>query len=273
MLVLLDDDRLALSPRDRHRRYLLRQPSVRLRLRRLLLRAEREGILVLAADVVVLGDVLAGLRHGIDAVELAHERIDEPPADGRVVDFRLAGKGGLRLRHHEGRPRHAFRTAGDRQLGLPRADRARRLQDRVHAGTAQAVDRVAGDARRQAREQQRHAADIAVVLAGLRGIAPAHVVDGLPVDAPVALHQRADRHGREIVGPHGRQRAAETADGGADIVADECLGHDRPAFAPPSCAAFVRACRSRRVVSSSALGGGVSSSWSAKTAPASRTSG
>ncbi len=78
---------------------------------------------------------------------------------------------------------------------------------------------------RQAGEQQRHARDIAVVLARLVGAAEDHIVDGVPVDGRVARHQRLQRDGAQIVGAHGGQRAAEAADGGADIVADEGFGH------------------------------------------------
>ena len=93
MLVLVDDDRIALALRDRDRHDLLGEPSVGLRRRRLLLRAQGEGVLVLARDVEVRGHVLAGLRHGIDAVLLLHQRVDEAPADGGVVDLGIAREG------------------------------------------------------------------------------------------------------------------------------------------------------------------------------------
>ena len=52
----------------------------------------------------ILGHVLRRLGHGIDAVLLLHQRVDEAPADGGVVDLGLAGKGRVGLAHHEGRP-------------------------------------------------------------------------------------------------------------------------------------------------------------------------
>ena len=91
-------------------------------------------------DVEVLGHVLAGLRHGIDAVLLLHQRIDEAPADGGVVDLGIAREGRLGLRHHEGRARHGFDAAGDHQLGLAGLDGAGGGDDRIHARAAQAVD-------------------------------------------------------------------------------------------------------------------------------------
>src|SRR5690606_26778887 len=88
------------------------------------------------------------------------------------------------------------------------------------------------------------------------------VVDGLPIDAPVARHQRLERDCCEIVGAHGRQRAAEAADGGADIVADVGFSHHAASAWPWAFA--VRALRSRSVLSSRSVGAGVSSTTGAK---------
>ncbi len=64
---------------------------------------------------------------------------------------------------------------------------------------------VPGHADRQAREQQAHARDVAVVLAGLVGAAEDHVVDGVPVDAAIA-RRSAPSAGRR------RDRPARTDD-------------------------------------------------------------
>ncbi len=95
---------------------------------------------------------------------------------------------------------------------LAALDRARGDADRVEARSAQAVDGRAGDLDRQSGEQQRHAGDVAVVLAGLVGAAVEHVVDRLPVDAGIALHQRLDGQRGEVVGADGRERAAVAAE-------------------------------------------------------------
>ncbi len=75
---------------------------------------------------------------------------------------------------------------------------------------------------------ERHAGDVAVVLAGLVGAAVDHVGDRGPVDLRVACHQGLDRDGAEVVGAHRRERAAVAAEGRADGVADEascrCMG-------------------------------------------------
>ena len=61
MLVAVDDDRIALALRDLDRDDLRREPAVGLRRRGLLLAAQREGVLVVAADLEVLRDILAVL--------------------------------------------------------------------------------------------------------------------------------------------------------------------------------------------------------------------
>src|SRR5205823_5602878 len=85
---------------------------------------------------------------------------------------------------------------------------------------------------REPAEQQGHARDVAVVLAGLVGAPEDDVVDRLAREA-VPLDHRLDRAGREIVRPDGRENAAVAPDGRADGVDDHrvaCLRH-RPILA------------------------------------------
>jgi hypothetical protein len=90
---------------------------------------------------------------------------------------RVEGLGGLG--HDEGRAGHALDAARDHHVALARGDGAVRVLDRLEPGAAEAVDRDSGDLVGQPREQQRHASDVAVVLAGLVGGAEDHLVDGL----------------------------------------------------------------------------------------------
>ena len=175
---------VALALRDRHRRDLLRQPAVGLRGDRLVLAAHREGVLVGARHLKILGDVLAGLRHGIDAVLLLHQRVDEAPADRRVVDLGVARKGA---------PSAFGMTKGARDIdSTPPAiisSASPALMARAAMITASMPEPhsrlivVPGHLLGQAGQQQRHARDVAVVLAGLVGAAEDDVVDRLPVDA------------------------------------------------------------------------------------------
>ena len=71
-----------------------------------------------------------------------------------------------------------------------------------------------------AREQKRHAREVAVVLAGLVGAAKKDLVDFL-AEARMTAHEFADRQRREVVGANAGQRAAVAADRRAHVVADE----------------------------------------------------
>ena len=222
---LAHGDRPGLAARHDHRLDLLGEEARGLRLRGALLRAERKRVLVLARDLVILGDVLGRLRHGVDAVLLLHQRIDEAPADGGVLDRGAPLERLLRLAHHERRARHRLDAAGDGEVDLARADALRGEAHRVQSRRAEPID---GDARhrvRQAREQQRHPRDVAVVLAGLVGAAVIDLVERRPIDIRMPLHQRLDRDRAEIVGAHLGEPAGIAADRRADGVADEGVGH------------------------------------------------
>ena len=96
-----------------------------------LLRAQRKVILIGAGDLEFFGDVLAGLRHRIDAVLRFEHRIDEAPTERGVVDFRRARERLAGFAHHEGCSRHRFDAASDGEIHFAAADRARRIADRV----------------------------------------------------------------------------------------------------------------------------------------------
>src|SRR5256885_2071479 len=76
----------------------------------------------------------------------------------------------------------------DREIDLARADRLRRGADRVEARRTKAVDGDAGDRVGQPSEQERHACDVAVVLAGLVGATEIDVVEPRPVCLWMPLH-------------------------------------------------------------------------------------
>ena len=81
-------------------------------------------------------------------------------------------------------------------------------------------------------EQQRHARDVAVVLAGLVGAAVDDVVDRAPSRRSALRAISALMRDRaEVVGAHRRERAAVAAERRAHRVADEGFLHDRLRFA------------------------------------------
>ena len=225
MLVLVDLDRTGFAARNFDGHDLFGEVAAGGGLAGALLRAQRECVLILALDLKLLGDVLARFRHGIDAVLRFEHRIDEPPADGGVVNLRAARKRFAGLAHDKGRARHGFDAAGDGEIHLAGADRARRIADRIEPGSAKPIDGEAGHAFRQSGEQQRHARHVAIVFAGLVGAAEENFVETRPIGLRVARDECADRRGGEIVGADFRQRAAVAADGGARCIADENIPH------------------------------------------------
>ena len=100
---------------------------------------------------------------------------------------------------------------------------------------------VPGTARRHARKQQRHARDVAVVLAGGVAVAKHDVADGRRVEGRAALDECGDHPGCKVVRTHAGERAAVPADRRAHRVQDE----DVLAHAP------LVASRRRNTVSSS----------------------
>ena len=219
-----DERRLALALRNLHRHELAREEAAPGSRRRALLTAQREAVLIRARDVELRGDVLAGLRHGVDAEAFLQARIDETPADGGVEDLGVAAEGTVRLRHHEWRARHRFDAPGDRELHLAGTDRAGGDRHRIEPGAAEAIDRGPRHRYRQSREQPRHASDVAVVLARLVGAAEEHLLDCGRIERRLALEERRDGDRRQVIGAHRCERTAVAPDRRADRLADEGLG-------------------------------------------------
>ena len=88
VLVAVDDGDLALPTGDLDRHDLVVEPAGVDRGHGTLLALERERVLALAADAPALGDVLGGLAHRVRVVLLGQLRVDEPPAERRVLRAR-----------------------------------------------------------------------------------------------------------------------------------------------------------------------------------------
>src|SRR5690554_7515052 len=108
MLVGVEDQRLLLATRDLDGDDFLGEDAGGLSLGGLLLGTQGEQVLVFAGDVELFGNVLGGLRHGVDAVLLLHQRVDEAPADGGVLDLLPAGEGAVGLAHDVGCAGHGL---------------------------------------------------------------------------------------------------------------------------------------------------------------------
>ena len=194
-----------------------------MRLAGALLRAQRKGVLVGARHLVFLGDVLAGLRHRIDAVLLLHQRIDEAPADAWCRRSRRARwNASCALPMTSGARVIDSTPPAIDEVDLAGADRAGGIADRIEAGGAQPVD---GDARHASPAVRRAAAPCGRRCGCPRR--PGWRSRRSPRRAPPSRRfgcraiSALMRHRGEIVGAHLGERAAVAADRRASGVADE----------------------------------------------------
>ncbi len=74
-------------------------------------------------------------------------------------------------------------------------------------------------------QKQRHAPDVAVVLARLVGAAGEDVFDGLRRQAGRFRQKRLQNMGEKIIGPHARQRPGVAPDGRAHAGANKGFSH------------------------------------------------
>ena len=199
MLVARHDDGLALPLGDLDRHDLGVEPARLDGRDRLSLRVEGERVLALTRDVPTFGHVLGRLAHRVRVMRRSQPRIDEPPAQGAVVELaRAAVPGGLWLGHDVRRPGHRLDTAADEHVAVVDLNGMRGRVDRLEPAPAQPVDGQPGDLDREAGQQQGHSGDVAVVFAGLVGAAEDDVFDQGRVD-PGPIDHRA-QHGRgEVV--------------------------------------------------------------------------
>jgi len=196
-------DRRRLLPRHGHRQQLGTVPSRLAGGQRALVRSQREFVLLLPRDAILRRHVLGGLAHALQREPLRHPRIGEAPAEGGVVALERSGREPLSWLHQRPRrPRHALHAAGDAQLHVAEADGARRLHCRLQPTGAEAIDGHARHVLGKAGEEQRHAGDVAVVLACLVGASEEHLVDRCGRYTRVALEQLFDDVRAEIVRPH-----------------------------------------------------------------------
>ena len=153
----------------------------RLRGERLLVRRQRERVLVLARDLPLRRDLLGREAHAVrDAdvlVAREHRLVDREPPEHR---------------DHA----HALGARRDHDVRLAGADPVGRDRHRVQAGRAEAVDRHAGHAVRQAGQQHADARDVHALLVLGHRAADDHVLDALGVDAPAPAPARSSARAR-----------------------------------------------------------------------------
>src|SRR5215203_1866018 len=142
--------------------------------------------------------------------EHARTGLDPPPHRGRV----------------EGRVAHRLGATGQDEVGHAGLHLHGRVQDRLQAGTAAAVDLDAGRGDRQPRVERGHPADRGRLHRGV-AVAEDHVLDRLRRQTG-ALDERADHRRGELLDRHVPQRSTEAPDRGPQRLADDRISHGGP---------------------------------------------
>ena len=177
-----------------------------------LVRAQRELVLTLAGDAEPLLQLLVGLAEGNRPLG-RHLLVDQPPAErGRHRRGVAGGKGPGRLRQHPGRPGHGLAAAREHHVGVAGLHRPGRDDHRVERGPAQPVHGGRRYRDGQAREQDGHPADVAVVLPRPVRITPDDVADLRRIQVGHGREQAGDHGGRQVVRADLGERAAEPAE-------------------------------------------------------------
>src|SRR6185295_13714337 len=134
IFVVADDD-VALAGLDGDRNDLVLELAGLLRGLGFLLRSDRELVLLLTRDLVLLRHVLGGIAHVV-----AIEGIPKPVLDHGVDELDRTHLGAaaqvLRVRRHA----HGLLAAGDHYFGIAVEQRLIAQRDRAQAGAAQLVD-------------------------------------------------------------------------------------------------------------------------------------
>ena len=213
ILVLIDDD-VALAARDRHGDDLVLEAPCLLRGLRLVLRSDRELVLVLALELPALRDVLGRGAHVV-AVEGVQQAVLEHRVDELEVAHLGAGAhiGGVR------RLRHRFLAAGDDDVGVAVGDLLHADGDRAQARAAELVE---APGRLFLRDARRHRGLAGRVLAlpGRQDLAEDDLVDLARLDLG-ALQRLLDGNRAEIVRRRVREGPVEGADSGSRGADDD----------------------------------------------------
>jgi hypothetical protein len=208
LLVDLERHRIAFALRDQDRGDLIDKASGLNRGGGFLLRSGGEGVLLLAADLVFVDQIL-----GSDAHVVIVERIPQTVADHRVDDLRVAhAQTGACARHHIVGQAHVFLAAGNDHLGVAATNRLRTQMQGFQARAANLVQGQRRHGERQAGLDRRLTRRV-LASAGGQHLAHDHFINLRTVQTGL-FQQLADHRRAQINGGHAGQRTLETADRG-----------------------------------------------------------
>jgi hypothetical protein len=179
-----------------------------------------EGVLLLAGDVELPRDELAGVAHVVVVVDVP-ETVEDHPVEQLSVPEPLPG---ARLGQVVGRVGHRLHAAGHDDLGVAGPDGLRRERDRLEAGPADLVHRHRGNRHAEAGPDRGLAGRI-LPAGGLEDLAHQNLVHGLRIHAG-AGDRVLDRDGAQVGGLEAGEGALETGDGSAATGDDDGFSHD-----------------------------------------------
>ena len=220
------DQLFAVAGRHDYWDYFRGQDAVLLRGHRALVRRHRELVLLLTRNAVLAAQVFGGLQHP------ARHRV--VPAAGRraapsqpVVHLdTAAGATPAHIGGIEGDVAHAFATAGDDQVVVAAGHLQARLDHRLQARPAAAVDLHARNRHRQAGIQRHDASDRGGLAAGVA--VPQDDVLHRVGRQPGSVEQPLEGRDAEVNGTEGLEHSAVAADRRPHGFTDDGLAHYCP---------------------------------------------
>ena len=227
VLVLVDDD-VALAARDGHGDDLVLELAALLRSLGLVLRGDRELVLLLAGKLPALRHVLGGGAHVVTV-----EGVQQSVLQHRVDELEVAHLGAAAHIGGVRRLRHRFLAARDDDVGVAVGDLLHADGDRAQARAAELVQPPGCLLLRDAR-RHRGLAGRVLALAGSEDLPEDDLVDLAGVDLRT-LERRLDRHRPELVRRGVGEGAVERADRGAGRTNDHNVtsGHVNLLFEKP----------------------------------------
>ncbi len=219
------DDDVALARLDRDRDDLILELAGLLRGLGLVLRFDREVVLLLARDLILLGDVLRRVAHVVAVEGIPQAVLDHGVDHVEVAHLHAVAQMGA-MRGHA----HGFLAARDDDVGIAVEDRLVAERDGAQARAAQLVDAPSGALDRNAGADRRLARGV-LALPGAQDLAQDDFRDLAAFDAG-PLERGLDGDLSEVMGGQRGERPVE----GADCCArrrdddDVVLHHKAPLF-------------------------------------------
>jgi hypothetical protein len=181
------------------------EPAV-LRRGRALVRFDRVLVELGAGKPILFGDQFGARPLVEPSVEARCRQLGRVPFDGGPAHLASTGHRGGAHRHAG----HHLHASGDDDVGLPGHHGRRGRRDGLLRRSTLPVDREARHRFRPSGGEDRHATNVAGLLADADDVAPVHILDERGIH-PRPRNHFVEHHGREFDGMHTRQTAVALA--------------------------------------------------------------